>query len=277
MSKASIAQEPSMDEILASIRRIIETGDEKSAALTTRPPSRETGLRSVAGFGLPVSAVPPEDGVAEERPATDASHADDPLTAQLESELAASWGDARAEDSGSAQPSKPADDHAALAAEAEAGGAPAAERSWPTYPGLPAYGSEPAPSQSSIHEHDASQGASAHDARDETAFASVAESPFVPANTDRPEARMGVESEARSFGFEETAERLLSETSGALVASSFEELAQAIRAGELRSIESMAQDMLRPMLREWLDDNLPHMVERLVREEIERMARGGRR
>jgi cell pole-organizing protein PopZ len=32
--------------------------------------------------------------------------------------------------------------------------------------------------------------------------------------------------------------------------------------------------MLRPMLKSWLDDNLPHMVERLVRSEIERVTRG---
>jgi cell pole-organizing protein PopZ len=35
--------------------------------------------------------------------------------------------------------------------------------------------------------------------------------------------------------------------------------------------------MLRPMLSDWLDDNLPKLVERLVREEIERVARGPRR
>jgi cell pole-organizing protein PopZ len=34
--------------------------------------------------------------------------------------------------------------------------------------------------------------------------------------------------------------------------------------------------MLRPMLKKWLDDNLPTIVERLVRVEIERVARGGR-
>jgi cell pole-organizing protein PopZ len=34
--------------------------------------------------------------------------------------------------------------------------------------------------------------------------------------------------------------------------------------------------MLRPMLKAWLDDNLPGIVERLVRQEIERMARGQR-
>ena len=41
-------------------------------------------------------------------------------------------------------------------------------------------------------------------------------------------------------------------------------------------IEEMAREMLRPMLKQWLDDNLPVMVERLVRSEIERVARGGR-
>ena len=41
-----------------------------------------------------------------------------------------------------------------------------------------------------------------------------------------------------------------------------------------RTIEDMVQDMLRPMLQSWLDDNLPGMVERLVRAEIERVARG---
>ena len=30
------------------------------------------------------------------------------------------------------------------------------------------------------------------------------------------------------------------------------------------------------MLRTWLDDNLPVIVEKLVRSEIERVARGGR-
>jgi len=34
--------------------------------------------------------------------------------------------------------------------------------------------------------------------------------------------------------------------------------------------------MLRPMLKAWLDENLPGIVERLVRAEIERLARGAR-
>jgi hypothetical protein len=39
------------------------------------------------------------------------------------------------------------------------------------------------------------------------------------------------------------------------------------------TIEQMTQDLLRGMLKTWLDDNLPGIVERLVREEIERVAR----
>jgi len=39
-------------------------------------------------------------------------------------------------------------------------------------------------------------------------------------------------------------------------------------------IERVAREMLRPMLKSWLDDNLPIVVERLVRAEIERIARG---
>ncbi|MBB4242440.1 hypothetical protein GGD54_003171 [Rhizobium tropici] len=70
---------------------------------------------------------------------------------------------------------------------------------------------------------------------------------------------------------------LLSEAAGAQVSRSFEELAAIVDGGPRRSLDELAQEMLRPMLQEWLDDNLPTLVERLVREEIERVARGSRR
>ena len=38
------------------------------------------------------------------------------------------------------------------------------------------------------------------------------------------------------------------------------------------TVEQLAEDLMRPMLREWLDANLPDMVERLVQKEIQRMA-----
>ena len=40
------------------------------------------------------------------------------------------------------------------------------------------------------------------------------------------------------------------------------------------SLEDLVREMLKPMLKAWLDDNLPNMVERLVRAEIERVSRG---
>ena len=46
---------------------------------------------------------------------------------------------------------------------------------------------------------------------------------------------------------------------------------QIVRSGET-SLEGLVREMLRPMLAEWLDKNLPQMVERLVATEIARIA-----
>ncbi len=60
--------------------------------------------------------------------------------------------------------------------------------------------------------------------------------------------------------------------------NSFQNLADTIMARAVgdRGLEDMTRDLLRGMIKTWLDDNLPDMVERLVREEIERVARRGR-
>ena len=58
---------------------------------------------------------------------------------------------------------------------------------------------------------------------------------------------------------------------GALVRSlAAERNAQVFRGGP--SLEDMVLEVIRPMLKLWLDENLPPMVERLVRNEIERVA-----
>ena len=64
----------------------------------------------------------------------------------------------------------------------------------------------------------------------------------------------------------------------AATGAAFSRLADSIlnRATGERSIEDMTRELLRGMLKQWLDDNLPGLVERLVREEIERVARRGR-
>ena len=38
-------------------------------------------------------------------------------------------------------------------------------------------------------------------------------------------------------------------------------------------IDELVREMMRPMLRDWLDNNLPGMVERLVKQEIQRLTR----
>jgi len=42
------------------------------------------------------------------------------------------------------------------------------------------------------------------------------------------------------------------------------------------TLEEIVKELLRPQLQEWLDLNLPGLVERLVREEIERLARAAK-
>ncbi|MER9616146.1 PopZ family protein [Mesorhizobium sp. M0207] len=67
---------------------------------------------------------------------------------------------------------------------------------------------------------------------------------------------------------------ILSEHAGRQVAAAFGELSDAFASRSKKTFDEMAEEMLRPMLQDWLDNNLPTLVERLVREEIERVARG---
>ena len=67
---------------------------------------------------------------------------------------------------------------------------------------------------------------------------------------------------------------LLSSATSAAVDSAFNALAHTVLVQNARTLEDLVREMLRPMLKTWLDDNLPGLVERLVRAEIERVARG---
>jgi cell pole-organizing protein PopZ len=69
---------------------------------------------------------------------------------------------------------------------------------------------------------------------------------------------------------------LLSPRVDAAVSNSFQQLAGNALAGGARPVDEVVEELLRPMLRNWLDTNLPSLVERLVREEIERVSRGRR-
>ena len=66
---------------------------------------------------------------------------------------------------------------------------------------------------------------------------------------------------------------LLSNEADASVSGAFARLSESVQPAKPQTVEDLMKEMLRPMLKAWLDDNLPPLVERLVREEIERVAR----
>lgn len=69
-------------------------------------------------------------------------------------------------------------------------------------------------------------------------------------------------------------EHLVSAAASATVQSAFGQLSHTVLAANARTLDDLVKEMLRPMLRAWLDENLPVIVERLVRAEIERVSRG---
>ncbi|HEY1940642.1 MAG TPA: DUF2497 domain-containing protein [Roseiarcus sp.] len=71
-------------------------------------------------------------------------------------------------------------------------------------------------------------------------------------------------------------EPLLSTQTNQAVAGAFEALSASLALQGAELAENMTREILRPMLKSWLDEHLPSLVERLVRAEIQRVARGGR-
>ena len=69
---------------------------------------------------------------------------------------------------------------------------------------------------------------------------------------------------------------LLSDQADQAVSAAFEALSTSFALQGKELAENATREILRPMLKAWLDENLPAMVERLVRAEIQRVARGGR-
>lgn len=69
---------------------------------------------------------------------------------------------------------------------------------------------------------------------------------------------------------------ILAQSTVSAVESAFNSLAHTVLSSNARTLEDLVKEMLRPMLKSWLDDNLPTLVERIVKAEIERVSRGGR-
>ena len=66
--------------------------------------------------------------------------------------------------------------------------------------------------------------------------------------------------------------RLVSDAASGAVATSFARLAALPRGDGLDpSLDDLVRETLRPMLQAWLDENLPGLVERLIKAEIARV------
>jgi len=105
--------------------------------------------------------------------------------------------------------------------------------------------------------------------------ASVPESDFVdPIEAHDPEPEPEPEPEPIDEG-------LVGVSAAASAASAFAGLASTVRkpdpidswSGSGPTVDELARALLRPMLKEWLDANLPGIVEAQVRKEVERIAR----
>ena len=66
--------------------------------------------------------------------------------------------------------------------------------------------------------------------------------------------------------------QLISREVNNAVHAAFNALAQTVLVNNSRTLENLVREMLQPMLKVWLDDNLPGIVERLVRFEIEQIS-----
>jgi cell pole-organizing protein PopZ len=228
MTQPAKSQEPSMEEILASIRRIIADDD---ATKTARP-----GEPAKAPAPPPPQAAPAPPPPAPPRPPAAALRVAPPEPSLPEVE-AASF-DA-ADDA--AAPSGDASDHSSDILDlTESMAAP-----MPPPPASPSPMPDAAPQFRTI------------DGSFDVSYEEAAERPA----PQRP-----------SDGGERA--QLMSRETSAAVDSAFNTLAQTVLVQNARTLEDLVREMLRPMLKSWLDDNLPGMVERLVRAEIERVSRG---
>lgn len=96
-----------------------------------------------------------------------------------------------------------------------------------------------------------------------------------PAAEPAPEESPQVEDGAAD-GAEPAGDGLMSEDKADASADAFANLLGAMSAAtpvgaEGRTLEDIVKALMRPLLKEWLDANLPHLVDRIVREEIERV------
>ena len=250
MTQPAKSQEPSMEEILASIRRIIADDDANKSVPRPAEPARPP----VAAAAAPAMRPPrpaPAPPLAPPAPRPAAREPEPELPEAAES----SWDEADAVD----QAADILDLTESMAAAMSSSADPDP---------YPAPSPAPDPQPSAQPRVAASQ---TPDAMPESVpqFRTIDGSFDVSyeETTERP-------APGRSVSDGNDRAQLLSRETTAAVDSAFNTLAQTVLVQNARTLEDLVREMLRPMLKSWLDDNLPGMVERLVRAEIERVSRG---
>ena len=221
MANANQAQEPSMEEILASIRRIIS--DEEPASAAPEADGAEAEVEPEMGAGEAMSQDDLDklfdsagDADIEPDPVAVAEPEPEPVEAEAEAE----------------------DDVFELTED--------------------------------LAVEDDEMDMAAAMAMDDMETGDVA---FVDPEPE-PEPAPALEPKASSAKSPIGEDGLLSADANQAVHSAFSNLAGTILSNNSRTLEDLVKELLRPMLKEWLDDNLPSMVERMVRQEIERVSRG---
>lgn len=99
--------------------------------------------------------------------------------------------------------------------------------------------------------------------------------PAPPASRDNAAPPRPVSADARAQQQRPLYASVVSRGTSTAAAEAFGKLAQAaVQPADNRTMEQFVEDLVRPMLQSWLDEHLPTLVERLVRQEIERVSRG---
>ena len=106
--------------------------------------------------------------------------------------------------------------------------------------------------------------------------------PYRAPPMQEPEVQMDAYSKPDQSGSDDIdreLDRLISDTPAGMAASALAGLSHAVSqsrglpiGASDRTLEDIVKELIRPMLREWLDANLPRLVERLVQKEIARIA-----
>jgi uncharacterized protein len=226
MAQSAKAQEPSMDEILASIRRII--ADDEGKARVPEPPKP-------APAAAPQTAAPPPKA-PEPAPARPPTPPPRNAASQDEIDAMLSGMDAAAEGDRDGDASDEGEGVADVLDLTESMAAPAPQP--PVFRTI--------------------------EGQSDVFFSEEAKPVPPPPQMEEPRRPSRAPGESP----------LMSSSTSAAVDAAFNSLAHTVLTQNARTLEDLVKEMMRPMLRAWLDDNLPGLVERVVRAEIERVSRG---